>query len=175
MAISYIILNKKLILGKLFLTEKERALRKLQKYCAYQDRCHKEVRSKLLDLQIYGADLEDIIVDLIEDNFLNEERFAKSYARGKFRMKQWGRVKIKQELKFRKISAYCLKKAMLEIEEEEYINTLTHLIEKKKKQYEQKEKDLFKLKGKIATYIIGRGFESTLVWHWVNELLPRPK
>lgn len=155
------------------MTEKQRALSKLQKYCAYQDRCHKEVRSKLLDLEIYGADLEDIIVDLIADNFLNEERFARSYARGKFRMKQWGRFKIKQELKFRNISAYCLKKAMEEIDEEDYIDTLVHLIEKKKKQYEQKEKDLFKLKGKIAKYIIGKGFESPLVWKWINELLPK--
>lgn len=162
-------------MSKYFLTEKERALSKLQKYCTYQDRCHKEVRSKLLDLEIYGADLEDIIVDLIQDDFLNEERFARSYARGKFRMKKWGRVKIKQELKFRRISAYCLKKAMLEIDEEDYINALVHLIEKKKKQYEEKEKNLFKLKGKIATYIIGRGYESPLVWNWVNELLPKPK
>ena len=173
MVISYIIINKKLILNKNFLTEKQQALSKLQKYCTYQDRCHKEVRSKLLDLEIYGADLEDIIVDLIEDNFLNEERFARSYARGKFRMKQWGRVKIKQELKFRRISAYCLKKAMEEIDEEDYTKTLLHLIEKKKKDYERKEKNLFKLKGKIATYIIGRGYESPLVWHWVNELLPK--
>ena len=157
-------------MAKLLLTEKDRALHKLQKYCAYQDRCHQEVRSKLLDLQIYGDDLEDIIVSLIEENFLDEERFARSYARGKFRMKKWGRVKIQQELKKRKISAYCLKKAMTEIEETEYIDTLFAIIEKKRKDYERKEKNLFKLKGKIAKYVIGRGYESTLVWEMLREL-----
>jgi regulatory protein len=99
---------------------KDDALLKLQAYCAYQDRCHSEVRSKLLDLGIYGDDLEDIIVALIEDNFLNEERYARSYARGKFRIKQWGRLRIRRELKFRKISDYCIRKAMEEIDENDY-------------------------------------------------------
>jgi len=154
-------------LAKFILTEKDRALRKLQKYCAYQDRCHQEVRSKLLDLKIYGEDLENIIVELIEDKFLDEERFARSYARGKFRMKNWGRVRIRQELKKRKISAYCIKKAMQEIEEEDYIKTMQKLLEKKHKEY--KEKNLFKRKGKLAKYLIGKGYESSLVWLEINK------
>ena len=85
----------------------EDALAKLQRYCAYQDRCHQEVRTKLIDLGVFGDTLEEIITDLIKDNFLNEERFARSYARGKFRMRKWGRIKIRQELKLRKISDYC--------------------------------------------------------------------
>ncbi len=103
----------------------------MQRYCAYQDRCHSEVRSKLLDLGIYGDELEEVIAELITDNFLNEERFARSYARGKFNIKKWGRIRIKQELKRRHITAYCLRKAMEEIEEEDYLKTLEGLIRKK--------------------------------------------
>ena len=114
---------------------KEEALDKLQRYCAYQDRCHQEVRSKLLDLGIYGEDLEEIIVQLISDNFLNEERFARSYARGKFRIKRWGRNRIWQELQKRQISDYCLRKAMEEIDEAEYQKTLWELLEKKSGPY----------------------------------------
>ena len=154
-----------------FKTEKEKALGKLQKYCAYQDRCHQEVRTKLIAIKIYGDDLEDIIATLIEDNFLNEERFARSYARGKFRMKQWGRVRIQQELKKRHISTYCIKKAMQEIEEEAYIDTLVSVL--KKKQRNIKAPTTFILKGKLAKYAIGKGFESSLVWEMVNMLIEK--
>ena len=168
------IVNKKLILAiRKIITEKDIALKKLQKYCAYQDRCHQEVRSKLLDLKIYGEDLEDIIVSLIEDNYLNEERFACSYARGRFRMKQWGRVRIKQELKRRKISAYCLKKAMAEIEEEEYLKTLEHLLKKKNKVL--REPNIFKRKAKLATFVVGKGYEASLVWENVHALFDKSK
>ena len=153
------------------ITEKDRALKKLQKYCAYQDRCHQEVRSKLLSLKIYGDDLEDVIVSLIEDDFLNEERFACSYARGKFRMKKWGRVRIQQELKRRKISAYCLKKAMAEIEEEDYLKTLDSVLKKKNKVL--KEPNLFKRKAKLSTFAIGKGYESSLVWENVHRLFDK--
>lgn len=138
------------------------ALKKLQRYCAYQDRCHAEVRSKLLDLGVYGDTLEEIMATLITDNFLNEERFARSYARGKFNIKKWGRSRIKQELKRRQITDYCIRKAMEEIEEEDYQNTLQHLIEKKATQME--DPFSFKNKAKIANYLIRRGFESKLVW-----------
>ncbi len=144
------------------------ALAKLQRYCAYQDRCHKEVRSKLLGLGIYGDDLEEIMVDLIQENFLNEERYARSFARGKFRMKKWGRNRIRRELKMRDISGYCMKKAMAEIEEEDYKKTLTEILEKKEKLL--KEKNEFARKNKLAQYAIGRGFESHLVWEAVNEM-----
>ncbi len=143
-------------------TEKEQALKKLQKYCAYQDRCHQEVRTKLLGMQIYGEDLENIIVELIQDNFLNEERFARSYARGKFRIKRWGRNRIRLELKKRHISAYCIRKAMEEIEEADYWKGLEEVLLKKKNL--SKETNAFKLKAQLAKYAIGRGFEAELVW-----------
>ncbi len=149
---------------------KDDALKKLQRYCAYQERCHKEVRNKLLDLGIYGDDLENIIVDLITDDFLNEERFAKMYAGGKFRIKKWGRVRITQELKLRKISAYCIKKAMEEIEEEDYIKTLHEVFEKRLK-YIKKENE-FKTNTNLGKYAISRGFESAIVWREVKQ---RPK
>jgi len=146
---------------------KDDALKKLQRYCAYQERCHQEVRNKLLDLRIYGDDLEEIISDLISDNFLNEERFAKMFAGGKFRIKKWGRVKIKQELKLKKISAYCIKKAMAEIEEEDYIKTLYEVFEKRFKRV--KETDEFKIRGNLAKYAISRGYETQLVWQEVKK------
>lgn len=135
------------------------ALKKLQVYCAYQERCHSEVRNKLLGLQIYGDDLEIIISRLIEDNYLDEERFARAYARGKFRIKKWGRYKIKTGLKQKAISDYCIRKAMLEIDEEEYIRTLEDLISKKKGNEEINNVQY----QKILRWAISRGFESNYV------------
>lgn len=138
------------------------ALKKLQRYCAYQDRCHSEVRSKLLDLGIYGDELEEVIAELITDNFLNEERFARSYARGKFNIKKWGRNRIKQELKRRHITAYCLRKAMEEIDEEDYQKSLETLIRKKADQMTKPFS--FQNKQKLAAFVIRKGYESNLVW-----------
>lgn len=146
---------------------REEALQKLQRYCAYQDRCHRDVRTKLLDLGIYGDELEEIITDLIQENFLNEERFARSFARGKFRLKQWGRNRILRELKIRAISEYCIRQAMAEIEEEEYLQTLREVLNKKAGTL--KESDAFKRNQKLAQYAIGRGFEAELVWEMVRE------
>lgn len=154
-------------MAKKILTEKDIALQKMMHYCAYQERCHKEVRSKLLDLKIYGEDLENIMAELINENFLNEERFARSYARGKFRIKKWGKIRIRQELKKRSISDYCIKKAMEEIDEEGYIEGLYELIEKKIPT--EKETNKFKLKGKLAKYAISKGFESPLVWQALKD------
>ncbi len=149
---------------------KDKALQKLQKYCAYQDRCHQEVRSKLISLGIYGDDLENIIVLLIEDNFLNEERFAQSYARGKFRMKKWGRVRIKRELKQRKVSDYCIRKGMAEIEEDQYLSTLIEILQKRQAQFEHLT--AFEVRKKMADHAIRRGYEVPLVWDTVKELVP---
>jgi len=147
---------------------KDEGLAKLQRYCAYQDRCHQEVRTKLLDIGIYGDDLEEIISELIQDNFLNEERFARSYARGKFRMRKWGKIRIRRELKMRNISDYCLRKAMEEIEAIDYEETLNRLIEKKWATL--REKDTFKKKGKIARYLSGKGYESSIIWEALRKL-----
>ena len=147
---------------------KEEALAKLQRYCAYQERCHEEVRSKLLDMGIYSDWREEIIVQLIEENFLNEERFARSFARGKFRIKQWGRNRIRQELKKRKISDYCVRKAMEEIEEADYRSTLeTALV---KKNISLDEEDAYQRKAKLARYAVSRGFESELAWQLINDM-----
>jgi regulatory protein len=139
------------------------ALQKLQRYCAYQDRCHQEVRSKLLDLGVYGDTLEEIIVELIGEGFLNEERFARSYARGKFRSKGWGRVRIKLELQARRISAYAIKKGLEEIEEGEYRATLSGLLQKKLLESEGIDDD-FTARQKAAQYALRRGYESELIW-----------
>lgn len=149
------------------------ALIKLQWFCVYQDRCHKEVRNKLIELGIYGEALERIIVALIQENFLNEERFAQSYARGKFRMKRWGRYRIKRELKFRNISAYCIKKAMQEIDEDEYMATLYALLEKKNAT--EREPNFYKRRNKLATYLINKGYESHLVWAAIKEVIVQKK
>lgn len=103
----------------------------MQRYCVYQDRCHQEIRSKLIDHQVYGDDLEHIIIELIKDNFLNEERFAKAYVSGKYKIKRWGRMRLKQELKRRAISEYCIRKAMQEIDEDVYKENLHHILSKK--------------------------------------------
>lgn len=153
---------------KKYLT-KQQGLQKMQKYCAYQDRCHKEVRSKLLELGIYGDDLEEIMVDLIEENFLNEERFARSYARGKFRFKCWGRIKITQELKRRMISDYLIRKAMEEIPEADYQRELYQFLERKLPLI--KAKNDFERRQKLAAYAQRRGFESEYIWATVKELV----
>ncbi len=147
---------------------KEEALLKMQHYCAYQERCHKEVRGKLLDLGVYGQNLENIIVDLIGGNFLNEERFACSFARGKFRIKKWGRTRILRELKMRDISSYCIRKAMKEIEEDEYQKTLQELLRKRANLI--RDNNVFVLKRKIVQHAIRRGFEPELVWNEVNKM-----
>ena len=144
------------------------ALAKMHRYCAYQERCHQEVRSKLLELGIFGDDLENIITALIEDNFLNEERFARTFARGKFRIKQWGRNRIRQELQMRQISDYCMRKAMEEIEEGEYLETLRSVLKKRAVALNNGLTD-FERKNKVAQYAIQRGYEADLVWDLIKN------
>lgn len=147
---------------------KQEALQKLQSFCAYQDRCHSEVRSKLLELGVYGDDLEEIIVALIEEDFLNEERFARSYARGKFRIKQWGRVRIRQELKRRQISEYCLKAAFSEIDESDYLETLRKLLAKQ--QSLLKGGDARTRRDKLFRHALQKGYESELILEALERL-----
>jgi len=146
----------------------EVAFEKLKHYCAYQERCHKEVRSKLLSLKVYGDELEEIITGLIDENYLNEERFARSYARGKFRMKQWGRLRIRQELKKRHISEYLIKKAMTEIEEGEYDNTIRELVQK----YKSKYGDLadFAMRKKLISLLMNKGYEQSLIYTHIEKV-----
>ncbi len=141
--------------------EYEKALLKLQHYCAYQDRCHQEVRTKLLDIKVYGDELENIMTDLIRDDFLNEERYAKSYCRGKFRMKKWGKNKILQGLKLKRISAYCIKKGMTEIEDDEYIGTLLSILDRNIEKH--KSLGLMLAKDRAYKYAMSRGYEANLI------------
>ncbi len=142
---------------------------KLMQFCAYRDRSHKEVEEKLSKMNMIPAAQEQIIIQLMQEDFLNEERFARSFVRGKFRIKKWGKIKIKQELKFREISAPIIKNALTEIDQQKYISTLYELAEKKLKLL--KEPDKFKKKRKLADFLLRKGYESNLVYEVVNELL----
>lgn len=140
----------------------QQGLIKAQKYCAYQERCQQEVRGKLYEWGIKKDDLENIISNLISDDFINEERFARAYARGKFRIKKWGRIKIKAALKGFDISSYCIKQAMKEINNEEYISTLKELI---KKTYKGKMNTLsLPQQYALAKKIMSKGYEQDIIW-----------
>lgn len=143
------------------------ALIRAQLSCAYQERCQQEMRNKLYEWGLYSDAVENIISDLITTNYLNEERFSKTYAGGKFRIKKWGRIKIKIELKKRNISAYCIKKAMEEIEDKEYTKTLKQLIAKKSKEIKGGKPQVRNYK--IAQYAASRGFEQDLIWDILKE------
>jgi regulatory protein len=140
---------------------------KAMAYCSYQERTQQQVRNKLYDYGLHNDDVEELISFLITENFLNEERFAKAYAGGKFRIKKWGRIKIMQGLKQHKLSNYCIKSGMAEIDPDDYYKTLLFLAEKK---FEKDlEKDLYKKKNNLARYLINKGYEQDLVWDVVKE------
>lgn len=143
----------------------------LEKYCVYQERCHKEIEKKLFTYQLVPEAKEDVLLHLLEHDFLNEERFAKSFARGKFRIKKWGRDRIIRELKMRDISAYNIKTALKEIDEEDYLEMFNELAEKRFLQIT--EKDIYKKRKKIADYLLYRGWESNLVYEKIQELMPK--
>jgi len=153
---------------KKYLT-KEQALQKAKHYCGYQERSHSEVKEKLYSLGLYKRDVEECIARLIEEDYLNEERFAQQFAGGKFRMKQWGRVKITYELKQRQVSPYCIKKAMKEINDEDYLKTLTKLAETKWKSLKG-EGNLFTKMRKTQDYLLQKGYESDLIKGILNQL-----
>ncbi|MBK6826939.1 MAG: RecX family transcriptional regulator [Chitinophagaceae bacterium] len=139
----------------------EQALQKLKHYCAYQERCHSEVKEKLYSLGVWKKDHDGIISTLIEENYLNEERFAIAYAGGKWRVKHWGRVRIKYELKQKQISEYCIKKALKQIDEEEYLRVLNETAAAK---YASLKNDQYLVrKKKTIDYLVNRGFEISLV------------
>ena len=142
-------------------TPKE-AKQKIAKYCSYQERCHQEVREKLYTYVLEPDDVEQIIVDLIQHDFLNEERFAVAFVRGKFLYKKWGRNKIKQELKRRKISEYCIKKGLMHIDDEAYMVALTTILQKKIDG--QKGIKNYQKNYKAAQFALSKGYESDLIW-----------
>ena len=150
-----------------FFTLKE-ATKKLEHYCAYQDRCHEEVIQKLRSMKMDQDEIDQIIVQLIADNFLNEERFACNYARGKHRIKHWGKIRIVNELKFRKISQYNINLALKEITTEEYEATFHNLAEQNWESI--RESNPLKKRKKFCDYVLRKGFESNLVYEKVKEL-----
>ncbi len=145
------------------------ALPKIKQYCAYQERCHAEVKEKLYSFGLYKNDAEKLIAQLIEENYLNEERFALHYAGGKFRMKQWGKVKIKYALKQKQVSDYSIKKALKEINEEDYMAALNKLAEQKLKTLKG-ERNIFIKKRKLQDFLLHKGYESDLVREVVHGL-----
>lgn len=152
---------------KKFLT-KEQALQKLRQYCAYQERSHYEVQQKLYELGIRKPDHDEILATLIEEDYLNEERFAKAFAGGKFRMKDWGRKKIYYALKEKKISEYSIKQAMKEIDDEDYKKNLKELAQDK---YELlKDEQYIVRKRKTIDYMLQKGYELDLVTKAINEI-----
>lgn len=142
---------------------------KLEQYCIYQDRCHKEVEQKMRDYNLIPEAKELILLSLMKDNFLNEERFSKSFARGKFRIKNWGKQRIIRELKFRDISAYNIKTALNEIDEQEYIDTIYKITENRNAVIS--ETNLFKRKKKLIDFLMRKGFENDLIFKVVKEIV----
>lgn len=164
---NYLLLNVFEPKEKNKITDPHMALVKMQNWCAYQERCQQDARDKLYEFGLWPEAVENIISKLIEENFINEERFAMQFARGKFNIKKWGRIKIRMELKQKRVSEYCLKKAMQQIDEDEYLNTLKKLIESKRKLI--KEKHPIKLKYKLMSYVLSKGYEKDLVMDVLNE------
>lgn len=149
---------------------KEQALQKAKHYCGYQERSHYEVREKLYALGMHKQQVEELISQLIEENYLNEERFAIEFAGGKFRMKQWGRVKIKYELKQKKVSEYCIKKALKQIDEEDYLKSINTLARKKWNSIKGEGVNHFVKMSKTTTYLMQKGFESDLIQSAIAHL-----
>jgi regulatory protein len=148
---------------------REQALQKAKHYCSYQERCHAEVKEKLYSFGLRKAGTEALLSQLIEEGYLNEERFAIQFARGKFRMKQWGRIKIVYELKQKRISEYCIKKALKQISEEEYLETLNKLAARKWKSLKG-ENNLFVKLRKTQDYLLQKGFEPGLAGEVLKEI-----
>ncbi len=149
----------------------QQAFVKAAKFCAYQERTQAEVRAKLNEYGFWGEEAEAVIARLIEDNFINEERFARTYAGSKFRLKKWGRLKIKQALKQKQLSPYCIKAGMEEITDEDYEATLKEILEKKILQI--KTDSPLVIKQKLLNYALSKGYESEWIWSSLNEMLDK--
>ena len=149
---------------------KEQAYQKLKHYCGYQHRCHSEVKEKAYSLGLRKTEVEELTSKLIEEDYLNEERFAKLFAGGKFRIKQWGRLKIKNELQQKRVSDYCIRKALGEIQEDEYLITLNKLAKKKWNSIKETGINHFVKMTKTRNFLLQRGFESVLIGEVINKI-----
>lgn len=146
---------------------KREYLIKAASFCAYQERTQREVRERLAKWDVKDDDAEEVIAELIVQNYLNEERFARTFAGGKFRVKQWGKLKIKFELKMRGLSEYNIRAGLSEIDLEDYYTTIKELI--KKKSFELQNENPLARKQKITRFLVGKGFESNLIWEILGE------
>ena len=147
----------------------DQSLPKIQQYCAYQERCHSEVKNKLYSYGLNKPEVEEIISTLITSNYLNEERFAIHFAGGKSRIKSWGKNKIKQALKVKQVSDYCIKKAIKEIDGYSYKKSFQKQVERKLKDLKS-EKNIFVKKRKLQDFLLQKGFENELVREAVNNI-----
>ena len=150
---------------------KKEALKKLKHYCAYQERCHSEVRTKLLKLKVYGDALEEIISKLIQDDFLNEERFAEIYAGGKMRIKRWGKQKIRSQLKTKRVSNYSINKALKKLDMIQYEENLETLLLKKYDLVSSKTEDKYLIRKKLFNYVYQIGYETALINKYLGKVL----
>ena len=149
----------------------EEAKIRLENYCVYQERCHVEVERKLYEMYLSPEEKEAIILHLLKHDFLNEERFSRAFARGKFNVKKWGKVRIVRELKYRKITNYNINQALKEIDESEYLTVFNQLAENKNGQIT--EKSIQKRRKKLADYLLYRGWETELVYDKVTKLIAK--
>lgn len=147
---------------------KEQALQKLRHYCAYQERCHQEAKEKLYGFGLRKEDVETALSQLIEEGYLDEERFAIQFSGGKFRMKHWGKKKIEYELKQRQVSPYCIRKGLASISAEDYQQTLHKLAEEKYAQVTSEGP--FVARAKTTEYLLHKGYESELIREAVKDL-----
>ncbi len=148
----------------------EKAWQKIKHYCAYQERSHAETKDKLYSFGLYKQEVETLVSQLIEENYLNEERYALAFAGGKFRMKKWGKTKIKYELQLKKVSEYCIKKALSDIDAIDYEDTLCKLAENKLATLRE-ETNPFVLKTKLRNYLLQKGYESALINEVMSKLI----
>lgn len=148
----------------------DEAQAKMENYCAYQERCHQEVEQKLREIKLIPEAVEKIMLHLFQHDYINETRFAKAYARGKFSIKKWGRNRIVNELKKRKISSYNINKALLEIPDDDYQKSFDELAQKRF--YQIKETNKYNKRKKLADYLLYRGWESELVYEKTVQLIP---
>jgi regulatory protein len=146
----------------------EEIQQKLEYYCAYQERCYKEIESKLFDFQLTVLDREKILISLIENNFVNEERFAKSFVRGKHNYKFWGKNRITNELKFRNISSRVIQEALKEIPEAAYLENFHRLAEKHWNSIKERKEQ--KKNKKFVDFLLRKGYETNLIFEKLNEL-----
>lgn len=148
----------------------DQAKQKILHYCAYQERCHQEVKNKLYEMGLLSSDVDELLTYLITEGFLNEERFAKLFAGGKFRIKKWGRIKILNELEAKGLTKNCIRIGLKEIEESEYEKVLMEILEAKINTLH--EENVFSLRDKASKYAIQKGFEPELVWRKLRDLIP---